>query len=662
MQGGLVRSTPAEEGPQHEPSNGIRGCVRRYIFHHMLDAVPGSFKVVICDSHAAAVLNCSLRVHDLMEHGVTLLEDLAAPRQPIISSPALYFFAPEEAAVRRVIEDWAAKDPYAEAHLFALGCTPERHLQQLAQARVAPRVVSFKDMLLEFSAPESLVFHLGMEDAFAPLLSPLPQPTREFVLDVAASRLVSVFHVLNSGVPFIHYQNRSNICHAFAKTFFEKLAKLCYDEPDFKKGENVRGKPVLVILDRGFDTVAPLVHQRTYQCLLDDLMPLENGVYEQTFKNRAGEDAKREYAIDEDDVYWCSYRHRFFAQCLEELPAALNELHAEHPALAQGLEKRTDLAELGGAVRGLLEFQEKQAKLSLHIDICSRLMGLYREQRLAEVCEVEQDIAAERRPFKENLESVRRLTKDAAIPEPVRLRLLLLFAAASNTEEFTEAKKQQLLQGCGLASKAHLFANLEQLTRRVGRTRCGGPAPERGERASSLSLPNAATDGDPFLNQAYAIMESVARNTLNSADYPAMSSPYEARTSAAGGEAATDTTVRKKTLRVGLSLAAMRQDHAVGQNGTGGGGGKYNGAAGANAEPFQKGRGKGENLLDLGGSGGMIALRNPQRIVLFVLGGVTCSERRAAYEISKKYGREVILGGTSMLRPEVFVQELGSLR
>ncbi|KAF8294328.1 syntaxin binding protein 1 [Trypanosoma cruzi] len=659
MRGGLVRSKPSEEGQPREPSNGIRGCVRDYIFRHMLDAVPGSFKVLICDAHAAAVLNCSLRVHDLMEHGVTLLEDLMTPRQPIISSPALYFFAVEDASVSRVVEDWMAKDPYREAHVFALGCTPDCHLQQLARARIAPRVMSFKDMMLDFSAPEALVFHLNMQNEFPQLLSPLSLPTRESVLDVAASRLVAVFHAMNNGVPVIRYQSRSSICHGFARNFFERLAKLCYEEPDFKRGADSRGNPVLIIVDRGFDTVTPLMHQRTYQCLLDDLMPLENEVYEQTFQNRLGVDSKRQYSIDEEDVYWCAYRHRFFAQCLEELPAALKKLHADHPGLAQGVEQKANLAELGSSVRALPEFQEKQARLSLHIDICTRLVAQYREKRLAEVCEVEQDIAAGRKPFRKNLEGVWRLTKDAAILRPVRLRLLLLLVAASGSDELTEAKKQQLIQDGELTADAHLFANLEHVTR-AGKVQRDGAASAQSERSTSHSASNAATDGDPFLNQAYMIMEAAARNGLNASEYPMMNSPYESRAPAAGGGAPMEAVGRKKTLRVGLSLASMQRDHVMGPNGASGS--QNSGAAGDNAGPFQGGRGKGENQLDLGGGAGTIALTSPQRIVLFVLGGVTCSERRSAYEISKKYGREVIIGGTSLLRPEVFVQGLGTLR
>ncbi|RNC43872.1 syntaxin binding protein [Trypanosoma cruzi] len=138
----------------------------------MLDAVHGSSKVFFCDAHAASALSCSLRLHNLMEHGVTLLGDPMTPRQPIMSSPAPYFFAVEDASVSRVVEDWMAKVLHRDVHIFALGCTPHRRLQQLPRVRIAPMAMRFKDIMLDFAAPEVLVFHLSMQNGFFQLLSP----------------------------------------------------------------------------------------------------------------------------------------------------------------------------------------------------------------------------------------------------------------------------------------------------------------------------------------------------------------------------------------------------------------------------------------------------------------------------------------------------------
>ncbi|PWV17812.1 putative syntaxin binding protein [Trypanosoma cruzi] len=129
------------------------------------------------------------------------------------------------------------------------------------------------------------------------------------------------------------------------------------------------------------------------------------------------------------------------------------------------------------------------------------------------------------------------------MPRPVRLRLLLL-VAASSTDELTEAKKQQLIRDGGLTPDAHLFANLEHVTRRAGSVQRYSTASAQSGRSTGSSASNAATDEDPFLKHACMIME----------------------------------TGRNRTLRVGLSLASVERDHAMGPNGASGG--HNSGAAG----------------------------------------------------------------------------------
>ncbi|PWV20747.1 putative syntaxin binding protein [Trypanosoma cruzi] len=221
---------------------------------------------------------------------------------------------------------------------------------------------------------------------------------------------------------------------------------------------------------------------------------------------------------------------------MEELSVALKKLHAYHPGLAHGVEPKANLAELGSAVRAPPEFRERQARLSLHIDICARLVAQYWEKRLAEVREVEQDIAVGHKPLRKNLDGVRRLARDAAMPLPVRLRLLLL-VTASSTDELTEAKKQQLIRDGGLTPDAHLFAKLEHVTRKAGSVQQYSTASAQSGRSTSASASNAATDEDPLLKQACMMME----------------------------------TDRNRTLRVGLSLASVERDHAMGPNGASGG-------------------------------------------------------------------------------------------
>ncbi|KAF8277579.1 putative syntaxin binding protein [Trypanosoma cruzi] len=302
--------------------------------------------------------------------------------------------------------------------------------------------------------------------------------------------------------------------------------------------------------------------------------------------------------IDSLRCAWRSFRWRW------------KKLRAYYPGLAQGVGPKANLVRLSSAVRALPKFRERQARLSLHIDICARLVAQYWEKRLAEVRKVEQDIAVGHKPLMKNLDGVRHLTRDAAMPRPVRLLLLPLLVAASSTDELTEAKKQQLIRDGGLTPEAHLFANLEHVTRRAGSVQRYSTASAQSGRSTSASASNAATDEDPFMKHACMIME----------------------------------TDRNRTLRVELSLASVQRDHAMGPNGASGG--QNSGAAGTTAVPFQGCGGKWENHPDLGGGGGggTIAPTTSRRIVLLVLGSVACGERRSVHEVSKRYGREVVIG------------------
>lgn len=47
-----------------------------------------------------------------------------------------------------------------------------------------------------------------------------------------------------------------------------------------------------------------------------------------------------------------------------------------------------------------------------------------------------------------------------------------------------------------------------------------------------------------------------------------------------------------------------------------------------------------------------------KRIVVFVVGGITRSEMRVAHMLSKRLGRDIVLGGTSLDDPDTFLKNL----
>jgi syntaxin-binding protein 1 len=67
--------------------------------------------------------------------------------------------------------------------------------------------------------------------------------------------------------------------------------------------------------------------------------------------------------------------------------------------------------------------------------------------------------------------------------------------------------------------------------------------------------------------------------------------------------------------------------------------------------------------LGLGGGGAASGsgASSGRRLILFVIGGVTRSEMSAVHELSKRTGREVLLGSTAVLKPSGFLSQLRSM-
>ena len=72
---------------------------------------------------------------------------------------------------------------------------------------------------------------------------------------------------------------------------------------------------MLLLLDRGFDAVSPLLHELTYQAMTYDLLKVDNDVFEYDVQTPANDQAnstgqKQKVILDENDELWTELRHQ----------------------------------------------------------------------------------------------------------------------------------------------------------------------------------------------------------------------------------------------------------------------------------------------------------------------------------------------------------------
>ena len=597
----------------------VKELCKKRLITEMVEKVPG-FKIMCVDTLGMKVLGSCVKVSDVTDLGIAVVEPVTNEREPLPDMECIYFIEPNTSSWERIRADFAnkGKPKYKKAHLFFTSKVPDSLFQQIKQQpNLLSRLGSFVELNMEFLCMESQVFSLGMQDSFLKLgptmLSNVGIPLeaerdeRNHITQLA-NRLFTFCASMDEH-PNIRYQAEGGACALKVAQQLNALMSGGAAPPSPSAGSST-----LLILDRTHDPLATLLHEFFVQGCAVDMLKLEDGKY-----NHRG----KVTLLNQEDEVWNDMSHVFIGAAQETVDRRKAELE-QRPAFkmmqAQKTGQQMDVKGMSDVVKDLPRFKKEYERCLICVDVLMKMMG--DAQKFIPSVEVEQALAVERID-KGRQEEFRNLLNDQGQDHPLneinKLRLIILYALTqfNDKRQMPDDLRTNLMDMAGLGDPQFKNAlNAAELLMR-GHT-------ENYYVQQRKAVKRKASADDLTLARYVPLVKDVAKALLEGSlpekDYPFMRQ-CDAAPATSGGKAAASGALPSSLAKLSVEVTddLVRCAARSGARGAGG-----------RAAPRWANKKAGG-----GAAGGGPAEKTP-KIFIFIIGGCTHSEMRSVYEATRE--------------------------
>jgi syntaxin-binding protein 1 len=489
-------------------------------------------------------------------------------------------------------------------------------------ALLVSKIKTFKEISLDFLAQESNVFQFKLDNTLEKLFGTAKDSTYAAFL---GRKLANVCITLNEH-PSIRFQGNSPHAREIATSLHQTILSYKRANPTFwTYGDDhihhERERAQILILDRSFDCLSPLMHEYTYQAMAQDLLAIEEGVVTYKTTTNKGSEQEKQGLLGENDEFWVELRHQHIAKVIEVIKERMNDIIQNNSgaALAKKSGADLDITTMAAAVKKLPEYTQTMTKLGQHVAIAQQCMDAFSKQGLLDLSQVEQTISTgldEDGKEVKGQKLLQLVVEQLKKTKDHRTRLLAIYYVSQRNVPGGEEFIQQAIAAARLSPSEQLvITNFGRMMGPPEAPAAGGPDKKSGGMMSSFFGGKAAKHA-PTAEGEYADtrhvcllkshLEQLMSNSLPLDRFPAMG-PAPAN-------------------------ASKSEAKSVRKFGT--------------ASKF----GKKDNVQMSG-----------VRYLSFIAGGVAYSELRTGYELMQKESREVIVGGSHIITPDSYLVDVGGL-